>query len=107
MSDKQGATKMLNRMRNGSNVSYFAQFVYALLAVLCLSPLAGATSYFVDCSGGKHGNPGTSQSTAGKTLRPGKPQPFAPRRPITFIPRCTLAGNCHPGGRGPFWKPTH
>ena len=89
---------MLNRSR--SNLSYFAQFICALLAVLCLSPLAGATSYFVDCNGGNDGNPGTSQSTAWKTLAPVNAKQFAPGDSISFIAGCSWTGTLHPGGSG-------
>ena len=88
------------RNRSRSNLSYFAQFVYALLAVLCLSPLAGATSYFVDCNGGNDGTPGTSQSTAWKTLAPVNAKTFAAGDSISFIAGCTWTGTLHPGGSG-------
>ncbi|HTC95451.1 MAG TPA: hypothetical protein VK699_18540 [Terriglobales bacterium] len=86
--------------RSGSHFSYFAQFVYALLAVLCLSPVAGATSYFVDCNGGSDGNPGTSQSAAWQTLAPVNATQFAPGDSILFLAGCTWTGTLHPGGSG-------
>ena len=86
---------MVNR-----NLAYFAQFVYALLAVLCLSPVAGATPYFVDCNGGNDGNAGTSQSTAWKTLTPVNAKQFAPGDSISFIAGCTWTGTLNPHGSG-------
>src|SRR5579859_827793 len=91
---------MLNRMRNGSNLSHFAKFIYALLAVLLLSPVAGATTYYVDCNGGNDGNAGTSQSAAWQTLTPVNAKQFAPGDSILFITGCTWTGTLHPGGSG-------
>jgi hypothetical protein len=86
---------MLNR-----SLSYLAQFAYAVLAVLCLSQVAGATTYFVDCNGGNDGNTGTSQSTAWKTLTPVNAKQFAPGDSISFIAGCTWTGTLSPHGSG-------
>jgi fibronectin type 3 domain-containing protein len=89
---------MLNRRE--SILSYFVKFVYALLAVVCLSPVAGATTYYVDCNGGNDGNAGTSQSAAWRTLTPVNAKQFAAGDSILFITGCTWTGTLHPGGSG-------
>jgi malectin (di-glucose binding ER protein)/fibronectin type III domain protein len=88
---------MLNRRPGKGTLSYFA---YTLLTVLCLSPLAHATTYYVDCNGGNDGSAGTSPSAAWKTLTPVNAKQFAPGDSLSFITGCTWTGTLHPGGSG-------
>src|SRR5260370_27813994 len=75
-------------------------FVYALLAVLCLSPVARATTYYVDCNSGNDGTPGTSQSAAWQTLAPVNAKQFAPGDSVLVITGCTWTGTLNAGGSG-------
>jgi hypothetical protein len=88
---------MLNRRPGTGTLSCFA---YTLLTVLCLSPLAHAATYYVDCNAGNDGNAGTSSSAAWKTLTPVNAKVFAPGDSLLLIMGCTWTGTLQPGGSG-------
>jgi Malectin domain/Fibronectin type III domain len=88
---------MLNRRLNQGKLLYFA---YTLLIVLCLSSLAHATTYYVDCNAGSDTNAGTSAAAAWKSLTPVNAKVFAPGDSLLMIMGCTWTGTLHPGGSG-------
>ena len=88
---------MLNRR---PSKAILFKVAYTLLTVLCLSSLAHATTYYVDCNGGNDGNAGTTPSAAWKTLTPVNAKQFAPGDSLLFITGCTWTGTLHPGGSG-------
>src|SRR5260370_17777575 len=92
--------KNLRKLAMQTKFQLFITFVYALLAVLCLAPVARATTYYVDCNSGNDGNPGTSQSAAWQTLAPVNAKQFAPGDSVLFITGCTWTGTLNPGGSG-------
>jgi Malectin domain/Fibronectin type III domain len=88
---------MLNRRPSTGTLSYLA---YTLLTVLCLSPLAHAVTYYVDCNAGNDGNAGTSPTAAWKSLTPVNAKVFSPGDSLLFITGCSWTGTLHPGGSG-------